>query len=90
MNQEKYDKKFEIISKELAKIFHTKNIGYGGAYFKNENKSQWFFELKRKYIRLDQISKLELLNNGRYNKNEKRENLKDLANYCIMEIIRMK
>lgn len=83
-SQKEYNIKFEKICNNLGGIFDKKNIEYGAAYFREENESQWFYELKRKYIRLEQINK-----NGDKEIESKRENLKDLAIYCIMELIRM-
>lgn len=84
MNQDKYDCKFLEKSKSLFDIFHKKNVEYGAAYFKEENASQWFYEIKRKYIRLEQINK-----NNDKEVDAKKENLKDMAIYCIMELMRM-
>ena len=42
--------KFDKMCKEITELFRLKNEEYGGAYFKKENASQWFYEIKRKYI----------------------------------------
>jgi len=83
LTQEEYDAKFKKISEELAVLFHTKNTDYGAAYFKEENAADWHYELKRKYIRLQEIIK----NDGP--RDAKKETLVDIAVYSIMELIRM-
>lgn len=72
------------ICEELALLFHKKNLEYGAAYFADGQASDWFFELKRKYLRLNRIN----INNGP--KDAKIETLTDLAVYSIMELIRMR
>ncbi len=86
-NQEYYNIKYKNISKKLFEIFNKKNVEYGHAFFIDNDKNIWFNDIKRKYIRINQIVKNSEKN--KINKISLNENLEDLAIYAIMSIIKI-
>ena len=77
--------KHKNICEELTEIYEKKNADYGDSYSKlrEEFKDSILIRIYDKYSRLKR-----LMNNEAQVKDERIEDtLKDLANYCIMELI---
>lgn len=98
---EKRKQEFLKIAEELAEQFYKKNKDYGDAYFKSKEFSfeidkkldnvDFYVQLRRKFARLANFAEKRL--NGDKTENlvideTEDDTIKDIAIYCIMEIIK--
>lgn len=90
MNSELKIQKHKDICDELTKIYTAKNIAYGDAFavLRREVPTAILVRLFDKYSRLKNLVQLSPEKLKQQTKDESIDDtLKDMANYCIMELI---